>query len=171
MSMLAKNIINVIVLQALWSPYLLVTTVKQVATRNPSHSDVRRQKIHTSTRPYYDLRRKDEAESTTKKAEGAGKTKPRTTVAIFSLYEECDYLARPCLHSHKTGKLCAKSEYSVYQTFKNYCMLEFVNCREGYDIWFPAYMGACMELPEIDQYMHYPYYDDFFLDTVVIREM
>ncbi|CAH1641567.1 unnamed protein product [Spodoptera littoralis] len=169
MSMLAKNIINVIVLQTLWSPYLLVTTVKQIATRNPSHSDFRSQKIHTSTKPYYDLRRKDGAEPTQKK--GPEKTKPRTTVGIFSLYEECDYLARPCLHSHRTGKLCAKSQYSVYQTFRNYCMLEFVNCREGYDIWFPVYMGACIEIATIDEYMHYPYKDDFFLDNMVIREM
>ncbi|XP_050553862.1 uncharacterized protein LOC118270536 [Spodoptera frugiperda] len=163
MSMLAKNIIGVLLVQILWSPCLLATAVKQVHTRNPLHPELRRQISRESTKPMgHYLRSKKPTPAAVEK------TKGRTTVAIFSLYEECDYLARPCLHSYKTGKICAKSIYTVYQTFRNYCMLDFVNCREGYDVWFPAYMGECFTLPKIDQYMHYPYDEDFFLDEMIV---
>ncbi|XP_041985362.1 uncharacterized protein LOC121737744 [Aricia agestis] len=94
----------------------------------------------------------------------------RTTPPRVSFPENCDYLAFYCLKAFITGKVCARSAHFTYYTFKNYCMLDYVNCMERYDLWQPVYMGECIEIKPLDEYGHYPYDDDLFLDQYYIIE-
>ncbi|XP_050357768.1 uncharacterized protein LOC126778309 isoform X2 [Nymphalis io] len=74
----------------------------------------------------------------------------RTMIPRITFEENCDYLAYYCLKAYTTGKLCGRTLYYTYHTFKNYCLLDYVNCMERYEV--------------------YPYDDDYFLDQYYVIE-
>ncbi|XP_063834376.1 uncharacterized protein LOC135083608 [Ostrinia nubilalis] len=94
----------------------------------------------------------------------------RTTPPHVSFDEKCDYLAYYCLRTYDTGVLCGRTLYYVELNFTNYCMLDYVNCMERYDVWQILHMGECFELKVLDEYLHYPYLDDYFLDHYYVIE-
>ncbi|KAJ8709631.1 hypothetical protein PYW08_009635 [Mythimna loreyi] len=98
------------------------------------------------------------------------KNKKRTTPLFFSRSHYCDYWARPCMHVYVTGQLCARTIYYTYQTFENYCMMEFVNCRENYEVWQVVHMGGCFNVTGVFDFIHVMYHDDGFLDNYYILE-
>ncbi|XP_021188713.2 uncharacterized protein LOC110375066 isoform X1 [Helicoverpa armigera] len=72
--------------------------------------------------------------------------KTRTTPSYVSVDEPCDYIALQCFRAFQTGRICARTVYNKYFTFKNYCMLLFTNCMERYEVWQATHMGACYKL-------------------------
>ncbi|XP_075986579.1 uncharacterized protein LOC142983538 [Anticarsia gemmatalis] len=104
---------------------------------------------------------------TTVKARSTRKI-PKTDPEFVSVHNICEYLLVPCMNSQNTGRLCAKTVYHTYQEFVNYCNMEYANCMEHYEIYEIAFMGGCYVLPEIHQYMHYNYIDDFHLDQYYV---
>ncbi|XP_069362840.1 uncharacterized protein [Maniola hyperantus] len=94
----------------------------------------------------------------------------RTTPVRISFAENCDYLAHYCLKAYTTGKVCGRTLYYTYHTFKNYCLLDYVNCMERYEVWQVVHMGECFEVTEVDEYLRYPYDDDYFLDQYYVLE-
>ncbi|XP_046973262.1 uncharacterized protein LOC124539926 [Vanessa cardui] len=95
---------------------------------------------------------------------------PRTTPFRVSFEESCDYLAHYCLKAYNTGTLCARTLYYTYHTFKNYCLLDYVNCMERYEVWQVVHMGQCLNITELSEYLVYPYDDDYFLDQYYVME-
>ncbi|KAJ8715532.1 hypothetical protein PYW07_010014 [Mythimna separata] len=99
------------------------------------------------------------------------RNKKRTTPKFYSRNHYCDYWARPvCMHSYVTGKLCARTIYYMYQTFKDYCLMEYVNCRENYEVWQVVHMGGCFSVPKVQEFVLYAYHDDGFLDNYYLLE-
>nr|XP_049707419.1 uncharacterized protein LOC110383271 [Helicoverpa armigera] len=94
----------------------------------------------------------------------------RSSPTPASLHHYCDHILGNCLLIERTGKLCARTIYYEYRSYESYCHMDFINCREGDDIWQVVHMGACFELPKIKEYMHYVYHDDWFLDQYYILE-
>ncbi|XP_037296096.1 uncharacterized protein LOC115452494 [Manduca sexta] len=86
----------------------------------------------------------------------------------MSFAEDCDYLAYYCMKAYKTGELCGRTIYYRYWNFINYCMLDYVNCMERYEVWQVAHMGECFNVTAMDDYMHYEYMDDRFLDQYYV---
>ncbi|XP_050553883.1 uncharacterized protein LOC118270500 isoform X2 [Spodoptera frugiperda] len=63
-------------------------------------------------------------------AKFTGRTPPyRNTVP-----NQCDYIINHCHKTYDTSAVCGRTLQYQYQSFKNYCMLDFVNCREGHEI-------------------------------------
>ncbi|CAH0401528.1 unnamed protein product [Chilo suppressalis] len=60
--------------------------------------------------------------------------------------------------------------FNLYTTFANYCLMDFVNCMERYEVWQIVHMGECFELQILSEYLHYPYLDDYFLDQYYVIE-
>ncbi|KAJ8709630.1 hypothetical protein PYW08_009634 [Mythimna loreyi] len=73
-------------------------------------------------------------------------SRKRTTMWFESALDQCDYLALLCLRAYQTGKVCAKTVYYTYYTFKNYCMMDFANCAARYELWQVIHMGDCVNL-------------------------
>ncbi|CAH2097240.1 unnamed protein product [Euphydryas editha] len=94
----------------------------------------------------------------------------RTTPFRITFEESCDYLAHYCLKAYNTGKVCGRTLYYTYHTFKNYCLLDYVNCMERYEVWQIVHMGECFNVTELTEYLLYPYDDDYFLDQYYIME-
>ncbi|XP_032523418.2 uncharacterized protein LOC116774779 isoform X1 [Danaus plexippus] len=93
-----------------------------------------------------------------------------TTEKRVSFAENCDYLAHFCLKAYDTGSLCGRTLYFSYYTFKNYCLLDYTNCMERYEVWQVAYMGNCSTVKLLTEYLVYPYDNDLFLDEYIIEE-
>ncbi|XP_052744852.1 uncharacterized protein LOC112057019 [Bicyclus anynana] len=94
----------------------------------------------------------------------------RTTPRRLHFKEPCDYMAHHCFKAYITGAVCGRTLYFHYYTFKNYCMLEYVNCMERYRVWQLLHMGPCYEVKEHEEYLRYPYDDDYFLDQYYVIE-
>ncbi|XP_064074785.1 uncharacterized protein LOC135194099 [Vanessa tameamea] len=103
-------------------------------------------------------------------ASSTKKRPPRTTPLRVSFEESCDYLAHYCLKAYNTGILCGRTLYYTYHTFKNYCLLDYVNCMERYEVWQVVHMGECFNVTELSEYLVYPYDDDYFLDQYYVLE-
>ncbi|KAH9630850.1 hypothetical protein HF086_009081 [Spodoptera exigua] len=84
----------------------------------------------------------------------------RTPPFRDTLPDECDYLAKYCSRTYLTSEVCGRSLQYQYQSFKNYCLLDFVNCRE---VWQLLHMGKCYTYKDITDYKHFQYEDDAFL--------
>ncbi|KAF9796032.1 hypothetical protein SFRURICE_006811 [Spodoptera frugiperda] len=67
--------------------------------------------------------------------------------------------------------VCGRTLQYQYQSFKNYCMLDFVNCREGHEIWQILHMGKCYKLKDLTENEEFLYSGDSFLskDYVIDR--
>ncbi|XP_045532894.1 uncharacterized protein LOC123720364 isoform X2 [Pieris brassicae] len=94
----------------------------------------------------------------------------RTTPYRVSFAEDCDYLVHYCLRAYSTGELCARTLFYTYYTFKNYCLMDFVNCMERYEVWQVVHMGPCFNITPLTEYLLYPYDDDYFLDLDYVIE-
>ncbi|XP_022835269.1 uncharacterized protein LOC111362758 [Spodoptera litura] len=94
----------------------------------------------------------------------------RTAPFRDTLPDQCDFIIKYCHKTYATSAICARTLYYEYQTFKNYCMLDFVNCREGHEIWQILHMGKCYTLEEASP-AEFIYSGDTFLsnDYVVDR--
>ncbi|XP_063834471.1 uncharacterized protein LOC135083691 [Ostrinia nubilalis] len=88
----------------------------------------------------------------------------RTAPKRWTFDENCDYTAYYCLRAFNTGSVCGKTIYYNHMTFKNYCMIEYVNCMERYDVWQVTHMGPCFPVKLFTDYLHYEYDNDDFLD-------
>uniref|UniRef100_A0A2H1WFH8 SFRICE_015094 n=1 Tax=Spodoptera frugiperda TaxID=7108 RepID=A0A2H1WFH8_SPOFR len=71
----------------------------------------------------------------------------------------------------RTSAVCGRTLQYQYQSFKNYCMLDFVNCREGHEIWQILHMGKCYKLKDLTENEEFLYSGDSFLskDYVIDR--
>ncbi|RVE51538.1 hypothetical protein evm_003808 [Chilo suppressalis] len=98
------------------------------------------------------------------------KPNKRTTPYRISMAEDCDYNAYYCLKAFDTGYVCGRSLFMTFHTFKNYCMLEFVNCIERSEAWQPAHMGECFELHPLSEYKTYFYSYDGFLRNYYVAD-
>ncbi|XP_041985358.1 uncharacterized protein LOC121737737 [Aricia agestis] len=97
--------------------------------------------------------------------------KTKTTLHFrLSFNESCDYLAHYCLRAYNTGTLCARTAQYVYHTFKTYCMLDYVNCLERYEVWQIVHMGECFDFPLDTEYGLYHYENDEFLNETYVME-
>ncbi|XP_047035836.1 uncharacterized protein LOC124641714 [Helicoverpa zea] len=85
-----------------------------------------------------------------------------------TLEEQCDYLAKYCQRSYLTGRICARTYFFNYQSFKNYCMMDYVNCMERYEVWQIVHMGQCYDLKDNANHEHFEYQGDTFLDYDVL---
>ncbi|XP_049880219.1 uncharacterized protein LOC126376708 [Pectinophora gossypiella] len=126
------------------------------AERDRNGTDFRRQAGNAMTTPQFVMT------STTRRR--------RTTPFRLSFNEDCDYLAYYCLRAYNTGKLCGRTLYYIYHDFHNYCMLDYVNCMERYEVWQVVHMGACFNIEPLQEYKHYPYENDYFLDQYYVVE-
>ncbi|KAI5638872.1 hypothetical protein NE865_08574 [Phthorimaea operculella] len=113
-------------------------------TVNVSDSDEMYEKIRQGTTPPY--------------------TQSRTTPFRLSFRHDCDYLAYYCMKAYQTGKVCARAFYAALHSFPSYCLLDYVNCMEKFEIWQVIHMGECEQLKPLTEYKHIAYNDDYFLD-------
>ncbi|XP_050553882.1 uncharacterized protein LOC118270500 isoform X1 [Spodoptera frugiperda] len=100
-------------------------------------------------------------------AKFTGRTPPyRNTVP-----NQCDYIINHCHKTYDTSAVCGRTLQYQYQSFKNYCMLDFVNCREGHEIWQILHMGKCYKLKDLTENEEFLYSGDSFLskDYVIDR--
>ncbi|XP_032523622.1 uncharacterized protein LOC116774942 isoform X1 [Danaus plexippus] len=84
--------------------------------------------------------------------------------------ESCYYFAHYCLRAYITGPVCGRTLLYTYYTFKNYCLLDYANCMDRYEVWQIAYMGRCFNITELTEYLLYPYDNDHFLDEYYMVE-
>ncbi|XP_053619387.1 uncharacterized protein LOC128680340 [Plodia interpunctella] len=84
----------------------------------------------------------------------------------------CDFKWTYCMRVYNTGAVCGRTVYYTYNTFDSWCVLDYVNCREGTDIWIGIHTGPCLRIEPYSEYIHYPYEDDYHLDRdLVIDDM
>ncbi|KAJ0170983.1 hypothetical protein K1T71_013755 [Dendrolimus kikuchii] len=145
-------------------------------SQKPFHIRLEYSKSEVSQKPFHIRLEYSKSEVSQKpfhiRLEYSKSEKKRVIPTIVTFQEECDYLAYHCLEIYKTGLICAKTMYQRYRQFRNYCELDYINCRERYDVWTIAYMGPCLnKIEPATNYTHYEYLDDFFLDNYyVIQE-
>ncbi|XP_063629858.1 uncharacterized protein LOC134801257 [Cydia splendana] len=98
-----------------------------------------------------------------------GTTTVTTTTKLF-LSHDCDYTRHYCFKAFDTGRLCGKTIYNTYETFDNYCDIDFLNCMENYDLWSIAHMGQCYDVSAFDTFAYYAYaiWDDQQLEELYV---
>ncbi|KAI8423340.1 hypothetical protein MSG28_014354 [Choristoneura fumiferana] len=94
---------------------------------------------------------------------------PTTTLFRVSFTEDCDYLAFYCMRAYVTGAVCGRTLYYQYESFENYCMLDYVNCMERYEVWKVVHMGKCFVVDAFKDYEQYSYKDDYYLRHMVVK--
>ncbi|XP_075986640.1 uncharacterized protein LOC142983574 [Anticarsia gemmatalis] len=102
-----------------------------------------------------------------------GMTRPKSTKStIFpkqtsplhiSFSHTCDYIVWYCLRAFQTARLCARNIFNTYRTFKNYCMMDFVNCNALTHNWQIVHMGDCFKIIPLKHEYQYMYWKDTFL--------
>ncbi|XP_073963122.1 uncharacterized protein [Choristoneura fumiferana] len=128
----------------------------------------RRPQNETTEEPF-DPRKDNENFTGTPNVENQCTTKHKlyeitTTMLRVSYSEDCEYNAFYCMRAYDTGIVCGRTIYFHYETFQNYCLLDYVNCMERYDMWQVVHMGKCFTVPNLKDYDRYSYRDDGFLD-------
>ncbi|XP_053619594.1 uncharacterized protein LOC128680454 isoform X2 [Plodia interpunctella] len=84
----------------------------------------------------------------------------RTTPKRVSFIESCEYDAYYCMKAYVTGSVCARTDYFLYMTFKNYCQLNYINCLLRYEVWHIIHMSPCMT-HEYSEFVEYPNRQDY----------
>ncbi|KAJ8709632.1 hypothetical protein PYW08_009636 [Mythimna loreyi] len=95
----------------------------------------------------------------------ARQTRRRSTPYRETYDDECAYILHYCHKTYQTGRLCGRTLFFHYYTFRSFCMLDYANCKEKYEVWQVAHMGQCYDLKTITEYIHVEYTNDSFLDT------
>ncbi|XP_073963123.1 uncharacterized protein [Choristoneura fumiferana] len=135
----------------------------------------RRPKNVTTEAPFEPQREDEENFTGTTHVDDQCSTKERaieltTTLLRVSFTEDCDYLAFYCMRAYDTGVVCGRTLYFQYLNFRNYCLLDYVNCMERYDMWQAVHMGRCFSGSVLKEYEHYSYRDDYWLDQMYVVE-
>ncbi|KAI8423339.1 hypothetical protein MSG28_014353 [Choristoneura fumiferana] len=116
----------------------------------------RRPQNETTEEPF-DPRKDNENFTGTPNVENQCTTKHKlyeitTTMLRVSYSEDCEYNAFYCMRAYDTGIVCGRTIYFHYETFQNYCLLDYVNCMERYDMWQVVHMGKCFTVPNLKDY-------------------